>query len=84
MRFFRDDGSGLVDGDGGGRRRGGAGGTRKRGMAAHLDGNAYRRKRDWKERVCTWDRARKRVSKGEIREERRTGFVGWTLEMVVV
>lgn len=36
MRFFRHDGSGLVDGDGGGRRRGGAGGTRKRGMAAHL------------------------------------------------
>lgn len=44
MRIFRDDGSGLVDDDGGGRRRGGAGGTRKRGMAAHLDGNAYRRK----------------------------------------
>lgn len=42
MRIFRDDGSGLVDDDGGGRRRGGAGGTRKRGMAAHLDGNAYR------------------------------------------
>lgn len=76
MRFLRDDGSGLVDGDGGGRRRGGAGGTRKRGMAAHLDGNAYRRKTRLEgESVCV--KREYRIVEQERNEGRKEDWICW-------